>query len=125
MTNIKLCLIGTYCLWSTFDYFRKKFGLLQRKIVSEAPGEDAKNYLLTTSKYGKQIQEDIDPYITRDRLKETSFRRKLDPVAKSVIRKQNPSELVFEDISTFDAQNLIIGSLLKEIDIGKKTFLVR
>ena len=118
-------MIGTYCLWSTFDYFRKKFGLLQRKIVSEASGEDAKNYLLTTSKYGKQIQEDIDPYITRDRLKETSFRRKLDPVAKSVIRKQNPSELVFEDISTFDAQNLIIGSLLKEIDIGKKTFLVR
>ena len=27
---------------------------------------------------------------------------------------------MFEDISTFDAQNPIIGSLLQELDIGKK-----
>ena len=33
---------------------------------------------------------------------------------------QNYLELVFKDISTFDAQNLIIGSLFKEIDGGKK-----
>ena len=46
----------------------------QRKIVSEAPSKDFKNYLLTTSEYGKQIQEDIDLYITRDRLNEPSFR---------------------------------------------------
>ena len=29
-------------------------------------------------------------------------------------------ELVFKDISTFDAQNPIIRNLLREIDIGKK-----
>ena len=29
-------------------------------------------------------------------------------------------ELVFEDISTFDAENPIVGSLLREIDIKKK-----
>ena len=91
-----------------------------RKIISEAPSQDVKDYLLATSEYEKQIQEDIDPYITRDRLKEASFRRKLDRIAKDVIRKQNPIELVFKDISTFDAQNLVIGALLKEIDIGKK-----
>ena len=29
-------------------------------------------------------------------------------------------ELVFEDISTFDAENPIVGSLLREIDLNKK-----
>ena len=48
----------------------------QRKIVSEAPNENVKNYLLATSKFGKHMQEDINLYITRDRLNETSFRRK-------------------------------------------------
>ena len=35
------------------------------------------------------------------------------------MRRQNPLELVFEDISTFDADNPIVGSLLKELDSGK------
>ena len=36
------------------------------------------------------------------------------------MRRQNPLELVFENISTFDAENPIVGSLLREIDIKKK-----
>ena len=39
---------------------------------------------------------------------------------KNIFWCQNPLELVFEDISTFDAQNPIVGSLLQELDIGKK-----
>ena len=34
--------------------------------------------------------------------------------------KKNPIELVFQDVSTFDAQNPIVESLLKELDVGKK-----
>ena len=36
------------------------------------------------------------------------------------MRRQNPIELVFEDILTFDAENPIVGSLLRELD-GRKT----
>ena len=36
------------------------------------------------------------------------------------MRRQNPLELVFEVISTFDAENPIVGSLLREIDLKKK-----
>ena len=36
------------------------------------------------------------------------------------MRRQNPLELVFEDISTFDAENQTVGSLLREIDWNKK-----
>ena len=52
--------------------------------------------------------------VTRDRINDASFRQKLDPTSK------NPLELVFEDISTFDAENPIVGSLLREIDLNKK-----
>ena len=66
------------------------------------------------------MQDDINMYVTRDRLNNTSFRQKLDPIAKNILRRQNPLGLVFKDISTFDAQNPIIGSLLKEVELGKK-----
>ena len=36
------------------------------------------------------------------------------------MRRQNPLELVFEDISTFDSENPMVGSLLRETDIKKK-----
>ena len=36
------------------------------------------------------------------------------------MRRQNPLEIVFEEISTFDAENPIVASLLREIDPNKK-----
>ena len=58
-------------------------------------------------------------YVTRDRINDATFRQKLDPISKNILRRQNPLELVFEDISTFDAENPIVGSLLREIDFNK------
>ena len=58
-------------------------------------------------------------YVTRDRINDATFRQKLDPISKNILRRQNPLELVFEDISTFDAENPIVGSLLREIEFNK------
>ena len=87
---------------------------------SDIPKEDVQKYILATSHFAKSIQTDINPYITRDRINDASFRQKLDPISMNILRKQNPLELVFEDISTFDAENPIVGSLLREIDLNKK-----
>ena len=57
--------------------------------------------------------------VIRDRINDAGFRQRLDPISKNILRRQNPIELVFEDISTFDAENPIVGSLLREIDIKK------
>ena len=65
------------------------------------------------------MQTDINHYVTKDRINNASFRQKLDPISKNILRKQNPLELVFEDISTFDAENPIVGLLLRELDVGK------
>ena len=77
-------------------------------------------YILATSDFEKEIQTDINHYITRDRINDASFWQKLDPISKNIIRRQNPLELVFEDVSTFDAENPIVGLLLREIDLNKK-----
>ena len=84
------------------------------------PSKDIQKYFLATSDFAKEMQTDINHYVTRDRLNNMSFRQKLDPIAKNMFRRQNPLELVFEDISTFDTQNPIVGLLLRELDIGKK-----
>ena len=85
---------------------------------TDIPKEDVQKYLLATSDFAKSIQTDINHYVTRDRINDASFRQKLDPISKNILRRQNPLELVFEDISTFDAENSIVGT---EIDIKIKT----
>ena len=83
------------------------------------PKEDVQKYLLATSDFAKSIQTDINHYVTRVTINDASFRQKLDPISKNILRRQNPLELMFEDISTFDAENPIVGSLLRDIDIKK------
>ena len=87
---------------------------------SNRPPENVKKYILLTSDFAKGIQTDINHYLTRDRINNASFRQKLGPISKNILRRQNQLEFVFEDISTFDAENLIVGSLLRELDVGKK-----
>ena len=96
------------------------------RITADAniPREDVQKYILATSDFPKSIQTDINHYVTRDRINDESFRQRLDPISKNILRRQNPRELVFEDISTFDAENPIAGSLLREIDIKKPSQIV-
>ena len=88
---------------------------------ADIPKEDVQKYILATSDFAKSIQTDINHYVTRDRINNASFRQRLDPISKNILRRQNPLELVCEDISTFDAENPIVESLLREINIKKKT----
>ena len=85
------------------------------------PREVVQKYILATSDFAKSIQTDSNHYVTKDRINDASFRQRLDPISKNILRRQNPLELVFEDISTFDAENPIVGSLLKESYIKKNS----
>ena len=87
---------------------------------SNTPPEDVQKYIFATSEFAKNIQTDINHYVMRDRINNDSFRQKLDHIGKNILRRQKVLEFVFEDISTFDAENLIVGSLVRERDVGKK-----
>ena len=77
--------------------------------------------MLGTSDYARGIQSDIDLYVTRGIHNQAGFRSKLDPIEKSVWRTENTLALLFRDVPNFDAQNSVIGSLLREIDLGKRS----
>ena len=97
--------------------------LAAQNIVAEGElpfTEDVRNFLLGTSEYANDIQSDIDLFVTRGRFNEASVRHNLDPIAKSILRTENPLVLLFKDVATFDAQNPVIGSLLRETDLSKK-----
>ena len=91
------------------------------RITADAniPREDVQKYILATSDFAKIIETDINHNVTRDRTNDASFRQKLDTISANILRKQNLFHLVFKDISTFDAENPIVESLLREIDLKK------
>ena len=92
------------------------------RITNDAnlPSADVRKKILATSNFAKSTQIDINHYVTKDRINDASFRKKLCPISKNIIRRQNPLELVFENVSTFGDENPIVGSLLREIDLNKK-----
>ena len=89
---------------------------------SDLPEDDVQKYILYSCyvRLRKGIQTDTDHYVTRDRINDASFRQKLDPISKNILRRENPLELVFKDVSMFDAENPIVESLLRETDLTKK-----
>ena len=49
--------------------------------------------------------EEIDMYVTNDKLINASVRCGLDPFYKNVLQRKNPYDSVFKGISKFDGQN--------------------
>lgn len=99
---------GTDFYKNWLDIVDSSFGLnFKTKNCFGGQKWDVKDCPFATRKLGGHVKKDIDMYINCDRLNETSFRRKLHPIAKNVICRQNPLELVFKYNSTFDAQNPI------------------
>ena len=39
---------------------------------------------------------------------------------QNIIKNQNPIELLFKDVKHFNAQNPVIGFLIREVDVGRK-----
>ena len=79
------------------------------EIDANIPSEDVQKYILMISDFAKGIETDINHYVTRDKIKNTSFRQKFDPISKNILRSQNPVELV---LKTFQRLTLKIQLLV-------------
>ena len=53
---------------------------------ADIPKEDVQKYILVTSNFAKSIQTDIN-HVTRDRINDASFRQKLDPISRNILRR--------------------------------------
>ena len=62
------------------------------------------------------IQENLNIITTDGRFNEASIRKASDTKYPSVMKKSNPIDVVFKDKAKFDAQNLVIGTLLAQVN---------
>ena len=58
------------------------------RIASDAniPPEEVQKYILATFDFAKGMQTEINHYVTRDRINNASFRQKLDPISKNILK---------------------------------------
>ena len=52
----------------------------------DIPSRGVQKYLLATSHFSKGMQNGINHHVMRDRPNNTSFRQKLDPIAKNIFQ---------------------------------------
>ena len=77
--------------------------------------ETLQKYLLGTGILESCIQDSLDIIADDDgKLSNAAVRREFDLKIPNVMKKLNPVEYIFKDISKFDIQNLIVGDTSKQ-----------
>ena len=84
---------------------------------------DLRKYLLATSDYGKNIQENIKTVVTDGNFNDALVRHVLDEKNKGVFNSSTPLSVRFKDAKKLDEQNPIIGNIISQVNanqIGEK-----
>ena len=84
--------------------------------------DDLKKWLLATSDYGQELQEDLNAIVGyNEKFNITIVRHALDTKNAGIM--QNPSllNLTFRDVKKFDLQNPVLGKIATQVKAGKLT----
>ena len=74
--------------------------------------KDLQKWLLATSNFGQELQEDVNAIVGGDeKFNNAVVRRALDLKNDGVFQNPEPLTVVFRDVKNFDMQNPIIGKL--------------
>ena len=84
--------------------------------------EDLKKWLLATSDYGNEIQQDLNAIVGFDeKFNNAIVRHSLDPKDEAIFRNPNPINVTFHDMKKFDLVNPVIGKLAAQVRASKLT----
>ena len=84
--------------------------------------EDLKKWLLATSDYGNEIQEDLNAIVGCDeKLNNAIVRHSLDLKDEPIFRNSNPINVTVHDMKKFDLVNPVIGKLATQVRASKLT----
>ena len=84
--------------------------------------DDLKKWLLATSKYGDEIQEDLNSIVGYDKkFTNAIVRHSLDLKDEAIFRNPNPIIVTFHDMKKFDLVNPVIGKLASQVKASKLT----
>ena len=84
--------------------------------------ENLKKWLLATSDYGNEIQEDLNAIGGYDeKFNKAIVRHSLDLKDQAIFRNPNPINVTFHDMKKFDLVNPVIGKLATQVKASKLT----
>ena len=79
-----------------------------------------KKWLLPTSGYGEEIEEDLNAIVGYDKkINNAIIRHALDLKYEAIFRNANPLNVTFHDVKKFDLVNPVIGKLATQIKASK------
>ena len=86
--------------------------------------EDLKKWLLATSDYGNEIQEDLNAIVGYDeKFNNAIVRHSLDLKDEAIFRNPNPINVPFHDMKKFDLVNPVIGKLASQVCASKRLIM--
>ena len=78
--------------------------------------EDLKKWLLATSDYGNEIQDDLNAIVGYDeKFNSAIARHSLDLKDEAIFRNPNPINVTFHEMKKFDLVNQVIGKLASQV----------
>ena len=84
--------------------------------------EDLKKWLLVTSDYGNEIQDDLNAIVGYDEKFDNAIvRHSLDLKDKAIFRNLNLINVTFHNMKKFDLVNSVIGKLATQVRTSKLT----
>ena len=84
--------------------------------------QDLQKYILATSDFGNELQENINQITGGDeKFNNAIARHALDLKSEDLFRNPQPITLLFNNIEKFHQQNPIIGKLATQINVSKLT----
>ena len=111
---------GTSQQIKRLPYISKEDRNFQNSIIDIVNNRsDLKNFLLATSDYGRNIQENINAVVSDEKFNQAVVRRALDQKNKGVFESPISLSVTFKDAKKFDIQNPIIRNLLSQINANK------
>ena len=82
--------------------------------------EDLQKWILATSDFGRELQQDINEITGGDeKFNNAVLRRALDLKSDPLFRNLQPISLLVNDVEKFHQQNPIIGKLATQINVSK------
>ena len=115
--------------YEDFEYIKKlpyisnKGPDVENKVLNALKNrEDLKKWLLATSDYGQEIQDDLNAIVGYDeKFNNAIVRHVLDLKNEAVLRNPNPLNVTFQDVKKFDVVNPVIGKLATQVKASKLT----
>ena len=84
--------------------------------------DDFKKWLLATSDYGDEIQEDLNTIVGYDeKFNNVIVKHGLDLKNEAIFHNPTPLNVTFQDVKKFDLVNPVIGKLATQVKASKLT----